>query len=47
MPFVNLPEKNGAHALDKEKMQQVHCSNFGWLQKSPFNEWGIAIARRY
>jgi hypothetical protein len=27
MPFVNLPEKKGAHAMDKEKMQQVH-----WLR---------------
>jgi ATP-dependent DNA ligase len=38
MPFVNLPEKKGAHAMDKEKMQQVHWLKPKLIAEIAFNE---------
>ena len=38
MPFVNLPEKKGAHAMDKEKMQQVHWLKRKLVAENAFNE---------
>jgi len=38
MPFANLPEKKGAHAMDKEKMEQVHWLKPRMVAEIAFNE---------
>jgi ATP-dependent DNA ligase len=37
MPLANLPEKKGAHAMDKEKMQQVHSLKPKLVAEIAFN----------
>lgn len=38
IPFVNLPEKGGAHAMDKEKMREVHWLKPKVIAEIAFNE---------